>query len=59
MNMLQRLNKIKDWKEDFNLENGKYLNKCIKCNTVFLGHKRRWICKECFEKESNRLGDKR
>ena len=37
----------RDWTEDFHLENGNYLNKCIQCNEMFAGHKRRNICKLC------------
>lgn len=37
----------RDWVEDFNEENGKYYNNCHFCEKVFIGHKRRVICKEC------------
>jgi hypothetical protein len=37
----------KDWKEDFEHENGTYQNKCGSCDSVFLGHKRRVVCKVC------------
>jgi hypothetical protein len=40
---------MKDWVEDFHHENGKYANICIKCECQFMGHKRRFICKECVE----------
>jgi len=40
----------RDWSEDFSLENGNYLNKCIKCNEFFYGYKRRCICKLCKNK---------
>ena len=38
---------MKDWTEDFTHENGMYQNRCRTCNELFLGHKRRLICKEC------------
>lgn len=37
----------RDWVEDFSHENGNYINKCIKCEKTFFGHKRRVICKKC------------
>lgn len=37
----------RDWKEDFNLENGNYQNHCIYCEHIFLGYKRRLVCKRC------------
>ena len=36
-----------DWTEDFSHENGNYQCRCIECNSVFLGHKRRVVCKVC------------
>ena len=36
-----------DWPEDFKLENGNYSNRCRKCNSYFIGHKHRRVCKEC------------
>lgn len=41
--------KKKDWIEDFVHENGNYQNLCVRCNNRFLGHKRRRICKSCFQ----------
>lgn len=46
-----------DWVEDFHLENGNYLNRCIKCGCSFIGYKRRVICKACYTssiKETNK-----
>jgi len=40
----------RDWTEDFSHENGNYLNKCLKCNKLFYGYKRRCICKLCKNK---------
>lgn len=37
----------KDWEEDFHLENGNYSNKCCICGCIFLGYKRRVVCKRC------------
>lgn len=37
-----------DWFEDFEHENGQYLNKCVTCGNTFHGHKRRVTCKLCY-----------
>lgn len=37
----------KDWPEDFSDENGNYQCQCIYCAGYFVGHKRRFMCKEC------------
>lgn len=37
----------RDWTEDFALDNGNYLSRCVKCKSRFLGHKRRAVCKSC------------
>lgn len=36
-----------DWPEDFNHENGSYINECCLCGHRFLGHKRRVVCRIC------------
>ena len=41
----------KNWKEDFSHENGNYMNRCMYCNEMFMGHKRRVVCRECAFKE--------
>lgn len=38
---------LRDWPEDFEDENGRYLNFCVSCDLEFLGHKRRVLCKLC------------
>lgn len=38
---------VRDWEEDFAHENGNYFNKCVRCNNMFMGHKRRVVCKSC------------
>jgi hypothetical protein len=43
----------RNWEEDYILENGKYLNQCLNCQSVVYGHKRRMICKLC-ENELNK-----
>lgn len=40
-------NSPKNWTEDFDQENGCYINICPACNHEFMGHKRRYYCKEC------------
>jgi hypothetical protein len=37
----------KDWKKDARHENGRYWNQCYKCKCMFVGHKRRVVCREC------------
>ena len=37
----------RDWVEDFKYENGQYQCDCIYCNKIFIGHKRKNICKKC------------
>lgn len=39
-----------NWTEDFCHENGNYENECCKCNNLFIGHKRRVVCKKCSSK---------
>lgn len=36
-----------DWPEDASHENGGYQNQCHGCGLLFVGHKRRTICKVC------------
>jgi len=47
----------KNWFEDFHLENGCYTNTCVHCKEEFLGHKRRPLCKECYEKLKEKYPD--
>lgn len=37
----------RDWKDDFDHENGFYQNLCARCGLAFFGHKLRTICKSC------------
>lgn len=37
----------RDWPEDFPSENCNYQNICCECGQVFIGHKRRVVCKVC------------
>jgi hypothetical protein len=37
----------RDWVEDFSYENGNYENRCCRCMSLFIGHKRRVVCKIC------------
>ena len=36
-----------DWPEDWHHVNGMYYNRCIECKEMFIGYKRRCICKSC------------
>ncbi len=40
----------RDWEEDFEHENGNYLNRCTQCGVQFMGYKRRCVCKVCAER---------
>lgn len=55
------LNKLltspKSYPEDFKHENGNYMNVCNHCRERFLGHKRRYVCKECNEMLKNAITD--
>lgn len=42
---------VRDWTEDFSLENGMYSNHCVACHEQFVGYKRRVVCKLCATKE--------
>ncbi len=37
----------RDWPEDFEHENGNYMNTCTTCANTFMGYKRRVTCKVC------------
>lgn len=37
----------RSYPEDYDHENGNYANQCIDCDQLFMGHKRRVICKKC------------
>lgn len=37
----------RNWPEDYNDENGNYVNRCLYCEKHFRGHKYRRICKLC------------
>lgn len=39
-----------DWPEDFSHENGEYQCRCVECGSVFIGHKRRVVCRTCADK---------
>ena len=47
----------RDWPEDFSHENGNYSCKCAHCGNVFLGHKRRVVCKACAQPTADRVQD--
>lgn len=41
----------RNWQEDFDLRNGKYFCRCRDCERTFIGHKSRFVCKECFSEK--------
>lgn len=47
----------RNWPEDFIHENGNYLNICVFCKHDFLGHKRRVVCKSCFQEKQLGYGE--
>ena len=47
-----------NWPEDFKFENGMYQNKCLSCNRLFIGHKRRVRCRICAKAEIKKGGMK-
>lgn len=36
-----------NWHEDAGHENGRYQRECLECGALFVGHKRRHICRKC------------
>jgi hypothetical protein len=46
-NKIGALHSSRNFQEDFECENGCYLNECRICHKTFLGYKYRRICKEC------------
>ena len=40
----------RDWTADFGDENGNYQNQCAECKELFIGHKRRCVCRACFNR---------
>jgi hypothetical protein len=38
---------FRDWPEDFDWENGRYVNTCCECKQEFMGLKGRDVCKKC------------
>jgi len=47
MDMIPNHNSPKNWTEDYQHENGKYICHCVICDEYFFGYKRRVVCKEC------------
>jgi len=39
----------RDYQEEASMENGNYENRCIECGNLFIGYKRRVLCKICQE----------
>jgi len=37
----------RSYPEDYSGENGQYLQTCYDCHKLFVGHKRRIVCKRC------------
>lgn len=37
----------RNWPEDAKYENGNYQNTCHYCHSLFVGYKRRLVCKSC------------
>lgn len=39
---------VRNWQYDYTHENGNYVNTCDNCLRKFVGHKRRFTCRECY-----------
>ena len=48
---------VNDWPEDFEQENGNYVNVCVLCGEEFVGHKRRVFCRACAKTTSYQEGE--
>lgn len=46
--MKNHIESARDWSEDFPHGNGMYKNPCYSCKKTFIGHRRREICKLCY-----------
>jgi hypothetical protein len=44
----------RNWPEDYYHENGEYYCRCHVCNNMFIGYKRRVVCKICSEKNNKK-----
>lgn len=47
--MIRDTDPAKDWPEDFSHENGMYYCRCGHCKSLFVGYKRRVVCRQCSE----------
>lgn len=45
--VIRRAKTERSWQEDFGHENGNYNCICYLCDKIFIGYKRRIICKVC------------
>lgn len=45
----------RNWPEDYEHENGNYLNVCLTCKLAFRGHKRRVECRMCSDPDWDKL----
>jgi hypothetical protein len=45
----------RNWKDDFDHENGRYVNECMFCHKPFMGYKRRVVCFECNDKTKDEI----
>jgi hypothetical protein len=45
--MVKLMRSPRNWREDFHLENGNYLCRCVYCSQDFIGYKRRCVCFLC------------
>lgn len=47
INLVDIFQSEKSFQEDYQHENGQYLNTCMVCQSTFAGYKRRVVCKVC------------
>ena len=53
---MQKNATARDWPDDFPHENGTYSCRCITCDSEFIGHKRRFVCRECANRAAAHVG---
>jgi len=53
--LIKSIDERSNFPEDYEEENGIYINICIMCGEDFIGHKRRQTCKLCVDKQSKKI----
>lgn len=58
LNYMQLHEHKRSYHEDYEHENGEYMNECYRCRNFFVGHKRRVCCKMCLPTVIEKTKDK-